>query len=92
MTYFFTILLSILFGMALGFTTITTENSKYKQLTVISDLIFAGACLLTITFSTDIWELNEHIEKLCYVILLIVFLVTPKLTRFSIAKFSKNDE
>ena len=81
--YTIVILLSIIYGIALT----SKNNSKCSKLSELSNLIFAFSCITSISFMSAVFEINRRIENLCYVIMLVLVLGVPIITKFIITKF-----
>lgn len=83
------IISSILYGVALASGSAVKVDTKHKKLSEISYLILTMACITSISFMSTVFEVNKYVEYLCFVIMLVIVLVGPIVTKLILTKLKK---
>ena len=70
------IVFSVLYGIALTFVQEIEVVGK-KSIKDTVEVILAAACLTSIDFMSDVFEIKHYVDLLCYLIILIIIIVGP---------------
>ena len=74
--HIFLIVFALMYGLALAFLQEMEVVGK-KNIKNTVEVILAAACLTSIDFMSDAFEINHYVDLLCYFIILIITIVVP---------------
>ncbi|MBQ9801799.1 MAG: hypothetical protein IJW51_01845 [Clostridia bacterium] len=76
MKYLIILFAAIFYALSLVYIT-TISASKHKSIKHGAELILAAACLTSIDFMSDAFEIANWFENLCYILMIFIVVVLP---------------